>query len=65
MNYYIVPVTNGLLDIDYAYLAEGIQNTETSCYVALRAGVLVREPWQAITEEQFNVAKESMNEPPE
>jgi len=63
MVYYIVPVNNGILDIDYFFLAQGVQLSETECYVALRAGAEVRQSWQAITEEQFNTAKVNMNEP--
>ena len=65
MEYFVVPVNDGVLDIDYAYLAEGVQNSETSCYVELRAGVPVRDTWHEITEEQFITVKTNMNEPPE
>lgn len=60
MVYYIVPVNNGLLDIDYLYLQEGIQTSATECYVKLRDGATVRDSWQVITEDQFNQAKASL-----
>jgi len=65
MEYFVVPVNDGVLDIDYAYLAEGVQNSETSCYVELREGSTVRNTWQAITKEQFDTTKSSIFEPPE
>lgn len=57
MNYYIVPVNDGLLDIDYLYLQEGVQTSATECYVKLRDGAEPRETWQEITEEQFEQVK--------
>lgn len=63
MSYFIVPVNDGLLDIDYYYLIEGIQISATQCYVALREGFTVRDTWEEITEEQFNEVKALINEP--
>jgi len=65
MNYFIVPVNDGVLDIDYLYLQEGVQNSETECYVKLKSGAYVRESWQSITEEQFNIIKENLLNLPE
>lgn len=55
--FYIVPVTNGVLDIDYDYLLEGIQTSENECYVKLREGVTARETWTEITEQEFEAQR--------
>ena len=62
--YYIVPVNNGMLDIDYADLIQGIQTTATECYVKLREQSEPRGTWIAITEQEFESVKQSL-EPPE
>ena len=59
MKYYMVSVNNGVLDIDYEYLQEGIQINDTTAYVVLREGFTVRPTWQEITAEQLNQAKPS------
>ena len=64
MVYYRVPVVNGALDIDYSYLQEGLHFTQNECYVKLRDGAAPRLTWQEITEEEFNLAKESLSSPP-
>ena len=64
MLYFVVPVNNGLLDIDYGDLIEGIQTSATECYVKLRDIATIRDTWQAITEEQFNTIKNNLFEPP-
>lgn len=51
--YFIVPVNNGLLDVDYEDLTEGIQTSETQCYVKLRGDFTRRDSWQEITEAEF------------
>ncbi len=51
--YYLVPITKGLLDVDYEYMEQGIQISDTSAYVKLREGYTIRESWQAITEEEW------------
>jgi len=65
MKFFIVPVNNGLLDIDYADLVEGIQTTATECYVKLRDIAAIRDTWLGITEEQFETVKANMIQPPE
>jgi hypothetical protein len=60
MDYFKVPVNDGVLDIDYDYLQEGVQISAVECLVLLRPGATVRPSWQAITVEEFNAAKEAM-----
>lgn len=55
--YYIVPVTDGKLDIDYRDLQEGVQTTADTCHVRLRDGAEVRDAWTEITEADFTQAK--------
>lgn len=62
--YYIVPVNNGMLDIDYADLIQGIQTSATECYVKLREQAEPRGTWTAIIEQEFESVKQSL-EPPE
>jgi hypothetical protein len=57
MHYFIVPVNSGVLDIDYEYLQEGIQTSDTQAYVVLREGFEIRATWQEITEDQFDGAR--------
>jgi hypothetical protein len=61
--YFIVPVNAGLLDIDYADLIEGVQTSATECYVKLREQTEPRGTWIAITEQEFESVKQSL-EPP-
>ena len=61
--YFIVPVNDGLLDIDYADLIQGIQTSATECYVKLRDQAVPRETWNVITEADFETIRESL-EPP-
>jgi hypothetical protein len=63
MSYYKVPVTDGILDIDYADLVEGIHYAENECYVKLREGVQARGSWVEIIEEDF-ISKKAEFEPP-
>ena len=66
MSFFLVPVINGVTDIDYLYLLEGIQTKDgTQCYVKLRSGYVVRPSWQEITEDEFNQVKESLLTPSE
>ena len=58
--FYIVPVTDGKLDIDYRDLQEGVQTTADTCHVRLRDGAEVRESWTEITEADFVQAKVDM-----
>lgn len=51
--FFKVPVINGTLDINYEYLEQGIQISDTESYVKLRPGFEVRESWQPITEEEW------------
>ena len=60
MRYYIVPVNNGVLDIDYRDLQEGIHTNADTCHVRLRDGAEVRESWTEITEAEFLQAKVDM-----
>lgn len=62
--YFRVSVNNGELDIDYRYLIDGIQISETEAYVALRPGYEVRETWQEITAEEFNQVRPIAPAPP-
>ena len=60
MRYYIVPVNNGVLDIDYRDLQEGIHTNADTCHVRPRDGAEVRESWTEITEAGFLQAKVDM-----
>lgn len=64
MVYYKVPVVNGVLDIDYFFLQEGLQTAMDECYVRLKDGAEARPSWQAITEAEFNEVKENLLNPP-
>lgn len=57
MGYFRVPINNGLLDIDYAFMENGIQVSENSCVVKLRPGYSLRPSWTAITEQEFLALK--------
>ena len=57
---YVVPAVDGVLDIDYKDLQEGVQSSATECYVRLRDGAIVRPTWQVVTEQEFINAKEQM-----
>ena len=57
---YIVPIENGVLDIDYRDLQEGVQTTAETCHVRLRDGAEVRASWTEITEAEFNQAEVDM-----
>lgn len=65
--FFKVPVLNGVLDIDYKYLEQGIQVSETEAYVKLREGFMTRGSWVPITEVQFEALKPmpGPGEPPE
>lgn len=63
--FYKVPTNNGILDIDYSFLIEGVQISTTECYVKLKNNALVRDSWQEVTEEEFNQIKESLLAPSE
>lgn len=64
--YYVVPVIEGALDIDYRDLQDGIQTSATECYVRLCDGVTERPTWQEVSEQEFDAIKEQMGlvEPP-
>jgi len=64
MDHFRVAIKAGELDIDYRFLSEGIQISETEAYVCLRPGYEVRETWQEITEEEFNQARPAIPPPP-
>lgn len=61
--YFVVPVSNGVLDIEYRDLIQGIQTSATECYVKLREQAEPRGTWTTITEQEFEAVKESL-EPP-
>jgi len=61
--YFIVSVDEGVLDIDYKYLLEGVQTTSENCHVKLQDGVTVRGSWTEITEAEFISARESLLNP--
>jgi len=54
---FIVPINDGLLEVDYEFLEQGIQISETECYVKMRPGFAVRPSWQEITEAEFEAVK--------
>lgn len=56
--YFRVPVNDGVLDIDYLYLIEGVQTSEAVCYVNVRDDVSKRDSWEEVTEVDFLQAKE-------
>jgi hypothetical protein len=51
--FFKVPVINGTLDIDYEYMEQGVQSSETEAYIKLRKGFTTRESWRPITEEEW------------
>ncbi|OPX93980.1 MAG: hypothetical protein A4E53_00143 [Pelotomaculum sp. PtaB.Bin104] len=57
MNYYKVSINQGVLDINYEDMIEGIAISETEAVVMLRDNAEQRETWTLITEEQFNSYK--------
>lgn len=61
--YYKVPINNGELDIDYVYLMEAIQVSDSECYVKMRDEAVRRDSWQEITEEEFEAVKPPIPEP--
>jgi len=54
VGYFRVAITEGLLDVDYADLIEGIQDQSDFAVVWLRESAAVRDTWEAITEETFD-----------
>lgn len=64
MNYYKVPINQGILDINYDNLVEGIAISETEAVVVLRDSSEQRETWTSITEEQFNLCRPQVPTPP-
>jgi hypothetical protein len=54
--YYRVPITNGVLDIDYSTLIHAVTISDTEAYVLL-SDHNKRDSWIEITEEQFNAVK--------
>ena len=63
--YYIVPIFNGELDIDYNYLEEGVVLEDSKACVKLREGYEVRPSWQPITEEEWLAVQPPEPEPTE
>lgn len=61
--HYKVPINNGELDIDYVYLMEAIQVSDSECYVKMRDDAVRRDSWQEITEEEFEAVKPPIPEP--
>lgn len=59
--YYLVAVNNGVLDIDYTDLIEGIVVSSNEGWVKLREGAILRSTWIEKTQEEF----EAMKQPPE
>jgi hypothetical protein len=57
MKYFKIPNVNGVLDIDYIDLLEGITISVTEAVVSLRDETEQRETWEIITEEEFNQYK--------
>ena len=55
--YFKIPMVNGLLDIDYEDMLEGIMFSETESYVKVQDSATVRDSWAEITEEEFNTKK--------
>ncbi len=58
-----MPVRDGLLDIGYRDLQEGIQTSATECYVRLRDQAIPRETWQETTAEAMEQVKVDLLEP--
>lgn len=56
MKYFKVPITNGVLDIDYRDMIEGINHNDYEAYVRLKDGVEVKDTWTAIAEDEFLAA---------
>ena|SRR5690625_2528538 len=53
MLYFKVPVIDGVMDIDYSYLSNGIGLNGEQAVVELREGADVRESWEPITKDEF------------
>lgn len=53
MKFFKVPILNGILDIDYKDMIEGISVGDNTAYVALHDDARVRESWEEVTEEEF------------
>jgi len=58
--YFKVPVLNGLLDLDYEFLQEGVQINENEFIVLLREGFETREYWQPLTEREYLQKKDEV-----
>ena len=54
--FFIVPVLNGIMDIDYNFV-EYSHITTDAAYVKMREGYTQRASWVQITEEQFETYK--------
>lgn len=55
--YQLVPVNNGVLDIDYRDMIEGIHTTATQALVHLVDSAVVRSTWTAKTQTDWDNAK--------
>lgn len=62
--YFRVPVNNGVMDIDYRLLIQGIGISGTEAIVNLHPDAIVRESWVSITEDEFNEVKPPDPPPP-
>ena len=61
--YFIVPIKDGELDIDYSYLDSLVVLSQLEACVKLRNGFTVRPSWQSITEEEWLAAQPPEPEP--
>lgn len=55
--FYMVPIIEGVLDIDYNFMLEGIMISAASAYVKMREGHIVRESWVEITQAEFDAVR--------
>lgn len=55
--FYKVPIIEGVLDIDYNFMTEGIMTSAASAYVKMREGHTVKESWVEITQAEFDAVR--------
>lgn len=51
--FFKIPIINGALDMDYGFLQEAVQISDTEACARVREGAEIRESWLEITEEEW------------
>lgn len=57
MRYYKIPIIDNKLDMNYDFLREAIQTSDSMAYVAVPKTVKVRESWEETTAEEFEALR--------